>query len=72
VQDATAERRAGGVGVVDVKGIHVAGDCDEEPEVLFAERLGERDVSSRLEVVDARGHNFLEVYPSPSLCSGSG
>ena len=62
VQHASAELRLRRERLVDVQRIHIAGDLDEAPHVVFSEGLREGDVLSDFEVVDARDlHSFARI-----------
>jgi hypothetical protein len=54
VDDAAAEPRAPGEGVVDVKRIRVTRDLDETPDVFIREGLSEARPLAGLEIFDPR------------------
>ncbi len=68
MQDAAAEARLCRERVIDVERIHIRGDGDEPLHVLVRERLRERDVLTRLEVVDAF-HVSTNFFNPPSIIS---
>jgi Fe-S oxidoreductase len=59
VHDAPAELRSRGEIIVHVKGIRVAGDLDEAPDVFVREGLGNAGPLAGLEIFDPAKHDVL-------------
>ena len=61
LKDAAAKLRFARELFVDVKRIHVAGDLDEAPHVIFGKRLAEADMLPNFKVLDPRNHDDRDL-----------